>query len=488
MFENYVGIDIGSQIIKLSYQNKIYEIDTPDGTIENGEILSISKLGEAIKPLVMEHKLQKKATVIVYNGPSVFTKVVKIPNMSEKEIKKYLEFEAESIIPFSLKEGIMDYIVLDIEKTTMDILVLAIKSEQVSPILKAVTQGGLQPVAIDVPGLALSRTLFKEDKKNKEAYKGLQFVVDIGRTTTDIHIYQDSIFRFSRTISIGGEDFDRMLAIATGVDRKKAMMERLSSKHDPMIFRAIFSDLQRELVRSINYFRHRFGNQDDKFEQVFVVGGNSSMPGLDHVIEEIVEVKPSPVDDSKYLLVKGLSDWKQSTCVNLLPLEFRPEPKFQLKRFAVGLAIGIVIVYTITNFVAIHMDISRTNKTINTTKSNIGSLERTLEINKEHKEQLQKIKDLVLSIESVQTNSISYGEVLEELGKHTPRSIQLTSLAMTGEQLSIQAQAPDLTTLALFMDSLNAWENYENFFLSQTSLSNGRYVFSIQGHRKRGVQ
>lgn len=480
MFESYVGIDIGSGTIKLSFQEKVYEVETPVGSIENGEIKNITKLWEAIKPLVVEHKLQNKNTIIVYNGPSVFTKVTKIPFMKQKEIKNYLKLEAENIIPFSLKEGVLDYIILKTEKNSMELLVIAIKNELLTPLIKTVKLSGLQPMAIDIPGLTLARMLFKDDKikANKEIKKGLQLVLDIGKSTTDIHIYQDSTFRFSRTISIGGDDFDNV----------QASLASSSNSYNPKLFKGILADLNRELVRSINYYRHRFGNQEDKFEKVFVVGGNSGVEGIKDLLQEVTKINPNIVEESKTLLVKGLVAWKQNTNINLLPLDYRPESKVNIKKLAAGVGAGLVTVWLITSFVTTRMEISSTNKMIESTKNNIGVLQNTLEVNRDKIKHLENLRDIVISIDGINSSSISHGSVLDDLKKHTPRNVQLNSLAVTAEQVTLQAQVPDLSTLALFLDSLNSWERYEKFFVSQTSFSDGRYVFSIQGHRKRGVK
>lgn len=487
MFGKYVGIDIGSDTIKLFFKNKTYEIKTPEKSIENGVVLDMLKLGDTIKTLVIEHKLVGKKTVIVYNGPSAFSKLIKIPSMNNKEIKKYLKLEAENILPFAINDGVLDYIVLKDNKKLMEILVIAIKNELVIPIIKAVKIGILQPIAINIPGLALSRMLFKD--KNNAEQNGLQLVVDIGKTTTDIHIYMNEIFRFSRTINIGGDDFDNALASSTGVNIEKALDDRISNRYDPTVFTDILSDFQKELVRSIDYFRYRFDNQENtKFDKVFLLGGNSNINEIKDIVQEVTQVKCTNLDDSKNILVKSLSMWKQSSDINLLPIDYRSETIYKIKRNALLSVLVILVISAITGFVSIRMNIASTNREIKTVKNNINKLQDFLKVNKDDLEKLQKVRNIVISIEGVKSNSISHTIALDDLRKHTPESVQLKILSITYNKLSLSAQAPNLATLSLFLDSLNAWVNYENFAVSQINFRDGNYTFGIQGNRKGGHQ
>jgi type IV pilus assembly protein PilM len=485
MFGKYVGIDIGSDSIKLFFKNKTYEIKTPEKSIENGAVLDISKLGETIKTLVMEHKLEGKKTVIVYNGPSAFSKLIKIPSMENKEVKNYLKLEAENIVPFAINDGVLDYIVLEDNKKLMEILVIAIKNELIIPIIKAAKLGGLQPMAITIPGLSLSRMIFKN--KNKDDHKGLQLAVDIGKATTDIHIYIGGTFRFSRIISIGGDDFDNVLMSSTGVNKEQALDNRITNKYDPKVFSDILSNFQRELVRSIDYFRYHLDNQENtKFDKVFLLGGNSNINETKDIVQEVTQVKCTNLDDSKNILVKSLSMWKQSSDINLLPIEYRPKRIYKIKKIALRSAMAILTISAIAWFALIRMDIARTNRETKTVKNDINKLQSFLKVNKEDLDRLQKVKDIVISVEGVKLRSISHTTVLDDLRKHAPENVQLKTLFITHNEINLSAQSPNLTTLSLFLDSLNAWGIYEKFSVSQINFREGNYTFSIQGNRKGG--
>lgn len=303
----YVGIDIGSGYTKLFYKGELIEISTPEGAVQKGLICEKRKLVEAIKPIIHQKKLKGKQGIISYNGSSVFTKAVKIPKMTPKELDNYLKLEAGSLVPFPAQEGVIDYIELTNNSTDkeMEILVIAIKNDLLIPYIEGVKEAGLTPKAIDIPALAVGRVLLKEQ------VQGIQVIMDIGKTSTDIHIYNNSIFRFSRSVNIGGNDFDSVLAASIGIDKEQALRERLAESYDPKIFQGILIDLQRELVRSIDYFRYRFGNQNAEFQSVYLIGENSSIKELEKMAQETTGIVPIIPKNSKEILAKGLQMWRE---------------------------------------------------------------------------------------------------------------------------------------------------------------------------------
>lgn len=302
---NYVGVDIGSGLIKLSFKDKIYEVQTPVKTVKNGVIYDVSQVSMAINELVRSNRLSEKKAVISYNGPGIFTKEIEIPVMQADEIKDYLALEADNILPFPTKEGVIDYIILK-KESPMLLLIMALKNDLLIPYIDSVKKGGLIPIGMDIPSLALARALFTNED-------GFQLIVDIGKTTSDIHIFKNGIFRFSRIIPIGGDDFDSTLAASMGIDKEQALKDRLSKSYEPMIFKGLLGDLQRELVRSIDYFRYRHGNEDNlEFTKVLIIGGNNSIDGLGQTLEEITLKKPVVKEEPRSFIVKGLGMWRDN--------------------------------------------------------------------------------------------------------------------------------------------------------------------------------
>lgn len=172
--------------------------------------------------------------------------------------------------------------------------------------------------------------------------------------------------------------------------------------------------------------------------------------------------------------------------INLLPSQYRPEPKFVLKRFAVVLVITLLLISIATGFFVIQVNIASTNKAISNRLANIKLMENNISLIQDEKVNLQKIKDMVTIIEKIEDNSISHIVVLDSLRKHTPSGITLNNLTINQNEVVIYATAIDLSSISLYLKSLQSWEDFGNIFMSHINSVDGYYVFQVQGVLRRG--
>ncbi|WP_353892530.1 pilus assembly protein PilM [Proteinivorax hydrogeniformans] len=299
-----VGIDIGQKMTKIAYKNKEFAVETPEGSVGRGGTPNPSILGERLKQVVSENGLAKKFAVISYNGQGVFTKVIQVPKkLKLSEVNNYIQLQKDNILPFGTEDSVMDFIQLGSDDNHQNILVLALKQKSVHPYYEAVKIAGLRPKVVDIPALALKRKYF--DKENLE---GLQLIVDVGERSTNIHIYKEKQFRFSRSITVGGADFGAVASAAKEMTAKEGKEVPLTSP----ALADVFYHLQRELNRSIEYFRYRSGKQElTSFTLAYITGGYGKTPGLDEVFAQSLDIPLESIisDDSKYSLAQGLTMW-----------------------------------------------------------------------------------------------------------------------------------------------------------------------------------
>ncbi|WP_350344534.1 pilus assembly protein PilM [Proteinivorax tanatarense] len=304
--KNLVGIDIGQMMTKIAYKNKEYAVETPEGAVGRGGAPNPSILGERLKQAVSNNGLAKKFAVISYNGQGVFTKSIQVPkNLKLGEINNYIKLQKDNILPFGTEDSVMDFIQLGSDDNHQNILVLALKQKSVYPYYEAAKIAGLRPKAVDIPALALKRKYF-----DKEKLKGLQLIVDVGERSTNIHIYKEKQFRFSRSISVGGGDFGAVASAAKEMTAKEGKDEKVPLTSPALA--DVFYHLQRELNRSIEYFRYRNGKQElSSFTLAYITGGYGKTPGIDKVFAQSLDISLESIisDDSKYSLAQGLTMW-----------------------------------------------------------------------------------------------------------------------------------------------------------------------------------
>ncbi|QNO16109.1 hypothetical protein HYG86_15705 [Alkalicella caledoniensis] len=172
--------------------------------------------------------------------------------------------------------------------------------------------------------------------------------------------------------------------------------------------------------------------------------------------------------------------------INLLPLQYRPEPKFIFKRFATVLLASVVLLTVLGSFIGLRINILSTNKLINSANANIEALENNLLAVDNENSHLQNVRDIVMLMEKIDASYISQVEVFNDLAKHTPPAVTITNASIYPEGIILNGRVSNLSAVSLFLQSLNSWNMYEGFSIPHVNLVEGQYVFQVQGSLRRG--
>lgn len=174
--------------------------------------------------------------------------------------------------------------------------------------------------------------------------------------------------------------------------------------------------------------------------------------------------------------------------INLLPMDYRPAPKFVFKRVLIVLFLCILTLGIVGSYLILKINISQTNRLIEGKEQSISIIERNLLANQDNNVQLQNIKAMVTTIENLRNNSAEKSAILRELQRHIPSEIELTNLAIYPEGISFSCQTDSLENIAQLLLSLNTWERYHGFTIAQINSSEENFVFQVQGQLKRGEE
>src|SRR5258708_2470404 len=109
------AIDIGSSTIKICQVIKtkaggmqlfrFTTCPTPPMTIKDGSIVDSRVLGEAIKPALVNDKLECKRLITAVSGQQVVIRPIAMTKMTEKELNQAIKFEAERYLPYSVADA-----------------------------------------------------------------------------------------------------------------------------------------------------------------------------------------------------------------------------------------------------------------------------------------------------------------------------------------------------------------------------------------------
>ena len=239
-----IGIDIGSQQIKIAElrpgKNGLTITalgigPTPVGVIQNNIITDPAAMGTALKQLMRESGITVKRAVGCITGQNaVVIRIIEVPRMTDAELKETMKWEVERHVPFAPSETVLDYQPL-VPRTpeaatgpNMEVLLAVAQQDAVSNYIDTLFAAGLDPVAIDIEPLAVSRAILDLQNGQPVSRPQAMFgepaysngseetvaIVNIGAANTDIAIFQGGQLTFPRSLPLAGDSLTRAIAEA----------------------------------------------------------------------------------------------------------------------------------------------------------------------------------------------------------------------------------------------------------------------------------
>ncbi len=292
------GLDIGSGAIKvvqlkpkltgkavlvtygsLSLPSNITQSDSPKAQAE---------ITEGIKEITKKAKVTTKNVVAALPGSAVFTTIIDLPKMTDKEVAEAIRWEAKAYVPSPLEEVSLDFKILERKEDKTEVLIIAAPLTLVEKYTNFITSAGLNPQALEIEPLALVRSLVGNDSS-------CLIILDIGKLFTEISIIDGGIIRLTRNIPIGGDIFTKAIAKILKIDKEKAESIKRESglrpqKFDPRlekILNIITSGLVQEINKSLDFYGSR---KNSDISKVILAGGSANIRGLQEDLQEALSL------------------------------------------------------------------------------------------------------------------------------------------------------------------------------------------------------
>jgi type IV pilus assembly protein PilM len=214
----------------------------------------------------------------------IYMRIIKLPQMSDKDLKNAVNFEAEQYIPLPLNEVNVSFQRLDVDyndKAKVNIQVVAARKAILERYIQVLKKSRLVPKSIEPETLALSRAI-GDSTENPAA----SLILDMGYSRTIIIISYGGYVRFTRNIPIGGDVLTRALKQTLNLDQNQAEeykktygMER--AQVDGKVYDVLkphIDSIISEVQRASIFFTKQQPNASIK--RVILSGGTAQMPGL----------------------------------------------------------------------------------------------------------------------------------------------------------------------------------------------------------------
>jgi len=338
-----VGLDIGShsiKVVQLDEQRgglvlrKAGSRPTTPGATKGGVVTDTVAVSQTIASLLGALEIQATQVVAGVAGPTVVVRQVQMPAMSERQLRKSIQWEARSYISFPVEDSVLEFQVLgERDGGQVDVMLVAAPRDMVDTRVEALERAGLEPIAVELEPFATMRSLIEFN--GAPAFENETVaLVDSGASFTEINIVKNRRFVLTRTIPIAGNSMTDAIASALAMDNDKAnalketAMQVVCSEEeratlDPFAQQAsravepLLDELIREIRRSLAYYDYQQQTpaQDESqahtpgVNRIILSGGTAKMAGLAAYfqVQLGVPVEAANIFDHGVIQTPGLS-------------------------------------------------------------------------------------------------------------------------------------------------------------------------------------
>ena len=323
-----IGIDIGKykiKMVELSSDEKKIEVKKmgsisvfKDANKFNLEKISRSQLEACVYDLSQNLGINgKKAKDVVssISGSMVDIREIITLDMADQELSVSLELEAKKHIPLDGTDAIIDYHHLGVNNKEIDKINVLLASTTKNIIKEHATlikNAGFKPNIFDSDPIAISNTYQINYELPEE---GTDVILNIGNSTTNLIVWGNNSPFFTRNIEISGNYFTNEIMRQFKVDYKTA--EKMKFEKGTKVFdddltanepttenmgisvekRTPFNEFSEDIKRTLRFYIKN--NNQAFFNNFFITGGSSNLPGLNDFIASTLNVKVETLNPVK---------------------------------------------------------------------------------------------------------------------------------------------------------------------------------------------
>jgi type IV pilus assembly protein PilM len=239
------------------------------------------KLLETIQNLITSANITTKNVAVGIPSKLVFTTVVDMTRLDQKDMAKSIKYQASSLIPTSAANSKIDFAIIGDspkDKTKVELILSSVPNSFTEKRLDLLESIGLNVIAFEPDNLALARAM------TQPGSTAPQMVIDIGSTNTDLVVAMNDAPHLTRSIPLGIDAIVKAAMQNMSLDQKQAEEVIFKfgldkSKLEGQVYQAVITTIDmliNEVDKSIKFFQSRY--VDKKIELIIVTGAASTMP------------------------------------------------------------------------------------------------------------------------------------------------------------------------------------------------------------------
>lgn len=280
---------------------------------KTSRISSQGKDSEALKEFFAQGGYSTNKVRMSVKGQGVILRFVQFPLMKEADLRSAISFEIDQYIPFKAHEVVWDFCILEegiplANGLGMNVLLVAMKREELYTMVQIFQNAGLQIELVDVDALASINALqyFHPDDSNQPVA-----ILDIGTEVSTLSVMHKGKPKFIRDMTYGGMDILKRLRRKLNLTQEQALqqieVDREPTPEVSAVIKEALGDLVSDLRISLNYYLDQVQGAEP-ITKLFIEGGGGYHP---LVIETLSQALGFPVEimnvTAKIQLADGIS-------------------------------------------------------------------------------------------------------------------------------------------------------------------------------------
>ncbi|MEI6316487.1 MAG: pilus assembly protein PilM [bacterium] len=298
-----VGIDISDHSVKyaeLIQTSRGYElgrfgdITIPSGIVEGGKIVNPPKLAEVLNNLRVEQNLSFVRSALPEEQVYFFR--ARYPDGTNDVLRETIELSLEDHVPIPAGDAVFDFEIVGRVGTDVDVSVTVathVTIESYSDVFRA---AGLTLLSLELEASAIARSVISSDDT------GAHLIVDFGEARTGVAIVCNGQVYVTSTVSVGGQMLTETVARHMGISQteaeslKREFGLQRNSAHEELfaILLTNIAILRDEINKHLIYWHthpDESGNPRPEITKIFLVGGDSNLPGLPEYMSTSLKIQ-----------------------------------------------------------------------------------------------------------------------------------------------------------------------------------------------------
>lgn len=307
------GLDISDLTVKVGdlerrgdtiRANYLGEFSIPEGLIVDGEIQKEPEFTAVIREWFRGEQARPvriRTCIASLPEEKSFVRILELPNVKADDVGHAVRWEVEGVVPLPAEEIFYDY-ELVVGSTPAaghrDVLITAFPKKIIESYYRVIAGAGLLPLALELESQAISRAVVTDALAAQSL-----ILIDIGAVRTSFIIFAGGSLVFTKSVAIGGRDFERSIADGLGVPIEEAREIKIEAGisrtyRGGRVWRALEPLLVRmasELKDVLAFFRdhpRRLHAELADISAVYLCGGDANLIGLERYLATAVK-KPT---------------------------------------------------------------------------------------------------------------------------------------------------------------------------------------------------